>query len=102
MEVELEEMGELVVDQNLMLKKSSTNVSNKTDGNTRKMNGFNRFNLRGPLNQKKVEAVQTEGQGKKSDIGPVSTGMQRFMKGDSAPATKADKRPIPAMFRRRK
>jgi len=37
-----------------------------------------------PINQKKVTAVQVEEGRKKSDIGPVGNGMQKFMRQETA------------------
>jgi hypothetical protein len=111
------EMGDLVVDfnhqQNLKLKKAKTVGSMKdvesnetsTNHNSKKktnMNGF-QIGLGGkPINQKKVVATQSEKSEnkKKSDIGPVASGMNKFMKQDTSEVPK--KASVPMLFRRRK
>ena len=99
-----EELGGLVVDEHQTLKRSTTETSSKAKLNTFGM-GFNRLGAK-PLAQKKVVAVQSEDPlKKKSLIGPVGTGMQKFMKVDSeasgkvAPAVKSS---VPMLFRKRK
>jgi hypothetical protein len=65
-----------------------------------------RFGVK-PLNQKKVQANQAGGteNKKKSDIAPVASGMQKFVKSssnDTAPTKAANpKASIPMIFRRK-
>lgn len=89
-----EDLGDILVDYNkqkLQMKKANTvtdgGVGSKSSGKaslkaptarpTTLMMG--RFGAK-PLNQKKVEAEKSGDNKKKSDIGPVATGMQKFLK----------------------
>jgi len=115
-----EELGDLMIDyneENLKLRKANTSVGTagaetnqpSSKGSFNKPNnkmigfGFGRMGVK-PLNQKKVEATQIEGAKKKSDIGPVASGMQKFMRQDSGTnETKAPKAKssVPMLFRKR-
>lgn len=111
-----EDLGDILVDynkENLQLKKAnttqeakaskgSTNASVRPAGSRPLTLMMGRFGAK-PLNQKKVQAVETKDNKKKSDIGPVATGMQKFMKQSTdGPAQPAKpKGNVPMLFRRK-
>lgn len=101
--LEDEEIGDILVDYNkekLQLKKAmttqdaktskgSTTASTRAHGSRPMSLMMGRFGAK-PLNQKKVQADQMTGNPKKSDVGPVATGMHKFMKqSPDAPAQPA-------------
>lgn len=121
-----EEMGSVLVDINQKQSKKqptandgskSTNTSSKKlllQPNPFKMMMSTRFGVK-PLNQKKVSAIQggagskdiqngvSEGMKKKSDVLPVASGMQKFIKAnttDAAPVSNP-KANVPMIFRRK-
>lgn len=128
MEQEMEkEMGQIIVDasktESLKLKKANTTFENNYApeqstkstsknskpqgsllGNSFGKGGMTALFKKRDLAQKKVEAQQVEGPGpKRSNIGPVATGMLKFMKHNSTTAAKPNvKAPPPMIFRKKK
>ena len=84
-----EELGGLLIQEGKKLSEPQTTASESPSKKTSKEQPKpatkirNRFLGALPLGQKKVHAMQTEDKKKRSDIGPVATGMQKFMKQDS-------------------